>query len=282
MAFKDTEELCEIIHKKFDVIEHMHRVLKPLYQATVVLQRTDFTMSDFYATWTQLETSLEKIERKYNNDPLASSLLHCLSKRKQKLIDNTTMLCALALDPRFCKELSSNQKSQAIDSLLSLWRRIQMIPGNGDIVADSELSDSDLEISINNTTILSRFKPKQFEEDCAASVLSTNVFVLSDKISSFMCTTHEMPEGTIYDFWVQNEKKFPELFQLSQVIFAICPTQAIVERAFSTLSHIFPSHRNKLNENLLNDIMIISLNEDLFRQVNEEDRIVVMNNDKCI
>lgn len=282
MAFKDTDKLCEIIQIKFDVIEHMHRVLKPLYQATVVLQRTDFTMSDFYATWIQLEDSLQKIEKKHKNDPLALSLLRCLSKRKQKLIDNTTMLCALALDPRFYGDLSSHQKSQAIDSLLNLWRRIQMIPRNGDIETGPELSDSELEISIQNTTILSKFKHAQCEEDTAPSVLSTNVFVLSEKISSFMCSTHIMPEGTIYDFWLQNENFFPELFQLSQLIFSICPTQSIVERAFSTLSHIFPSHRNNLNENLLNDIMIISLNEDLFRQVNEEDRVMVMKDEQFI
>lgn len=276
LAFKDTETLCEVIHNKFGLIEHMHAVLKPLYQATVVLQSTTFTLSDFYATWVHLENKLQKILQKNNNDSLVSSLLHCLKKRKPQLINNKSMLCAISLDPRFCGELDSHQQAQAIDALLDLWRRIQMIQGNEVVISES--SESEDEISIVNTTILSQFKHKQKQSE---NVFSTNVFSLSEKISSFMSTNHEMPEGTIYDFWIQHEHIFPEIFHLSQLVLSICPTQAIVERAFSTLSYLFPSRRNRLNEDLLNDILIISLNEDLFKLVNEEDRNIIRNENVC-
>lgn len=261
---------------EYEKIVHIQKVLKPFYQATIVLQRTDFTMSDFYATWIQLESSLQKLVKKYPDGSLATSLLEAMAKRKPQLIENPTMTCALALDPRFCGDLNGERKTHAINQLLNLWRRVRSVLGENVVISDS--SDSEMDISLQSTTILKRFNKQ--EQTCTQNQVSTNVFALSEKISDFMCHEHNMPEGTIFDFWAQNRDKFPELHYLSQVIFAICPTQAVVERAFSTLSYVFSIRRSRLNEHLLNDILTLSLNEDLFHQVNEDDCAEIMKNTK--
>lgn len=49
------------------------------------------------------------------------------------------------------------------------------------------------------------------------------------------------------------------------------PTQVVVERAFSTLNHVFGCHRSQLKGCLLDDILLICLNADLFELVNMED-----------
>lgn len=266
-SFKDTDKVCEYLLCEYGKIEHIHRILKPLYQATIVLQRNDFTMSDFFATWSQLEHLMQKLAKKYHDNNLATSLLECMAKRKQTLIDNPTMTCALALDPRFCAELTGECKIKAINILLNLWRRVQSVFGEKEDLSGS--SGSDMDISIQNTTILKRFN--RDEQKCNKNPLSTNVFEMSDKISHFISQKHDMPDGTIFDFWAQHRDKFPELHYLALVVFAIGPTQVVVERAFSTLSHVFSIKRCQLNEHLLNDILIISLNEDLFHQINDED-----------
>lgn len=180
--------MCENVHNDYDKIVHIHRVLKPLHQATILLQRTDFTMSDFYATWSQLEHLLEKLVKKYQDGKLATSLLKCMAKRKEQLIENPAMLCALALDPRFCGDLTGERRSRAIDLLLNLWRRICAISGGDVVISDS--SDSEMDISIQNMTMLKRFN--RDEKKWNENPLSTNVFEISDKISHFMSYPMEL------------------------------------------------------------------------------------------
>lgn len=112
-AFMGKEQVCERIYNEFGQIKHIHHILKPFYQATVVLQRTDFTMSDFYSTWLQLQNMLRKFLKKYKDDKLVTSPFQCMEKRTQQLIQTPTMMCALALDPRFCGDLDGEHRRLA-------------------------------------------------------------------------------------------------------------------------------------------------------------------------
>lgn len=55
------------------------------------------------------------------------------------------------------------------------------------------------------------------------------------------------------------------------VIFAISPTQAIVERSFSTMGYVFNERRSMLSKQMLEDILIIGLNSDLFYKNNVDE-----------
>lgn len=277
MAFKDEKNICFLLYNKWHVVKHLHRILKPLYQATIVMQKSDFTMSDFYASWVQVEEKLNKYVQKSRDAELATLLLHYMSKRKHKLFDNPAMSCALALDPRFCNELDENQKKRSLDALVGLWMRMKVFEMNKNVnnseaitLEDSD-SSSDEDISIENTTVLMAYKNKKDAADEKSNIYSANVSEITSAINTFMIHQHDISEGTIYNFWMQNHKKFPELFAMSQIIYGISPTQAIVERAFSVLSHTFPAKRNQLDGELLDDILTICLNNDLFTLVNKED-----------
>lgn len=94
---------------------------------------------------------------------------------------------------------------------------------------------------------------------------------LREKLKAFIEHDHQVAEGTIYDFWFKSENDFPELVSLAEIIYAMSPTQVVVERAFSTLNHIFGPLRNQMNNQLLEDILVICLNDDLFEIVNQDD-----------
>lgn len=82
---------------------------------------------------------------------------------------------------------------------------------------------------------------------------------------------HDLVEGTILDFWNEKRNEYPELYELAEIVLAISPTQAMVERSFSTLNYVFNDLRNQLSSELLEDILCTALNEDLFDAVNKED-----------
>lgn len=102
-------------------------------------------------------------------------------------------------------------------------------------------------------------------------VVIENTLELREKLKSFIEHDHQVAQGTIYDFWFKFEKDFSELVPLAEIIYAMSPTQVVVERAFSTLNHIFGPLRNQINNQLLEDILVICLNEDLFEIVNQQD-----------
>lgn len=58
---------------------------------------------------------------------------------------------------------------------------------------------------------------------------------------------------------------------MANVVFAIAPTQAIVERSFSILSYVFNDRRTQLNEQMLEDILTICFHGDLLDAINLED-----------
>lgn len=97
------------------------------------------------------------------------------------------MTCALELDPRFCRSITGERKNQVIN--------------------------------LFSTTILNNYSK---DGKNSSDPLSTNVFKMTAKVSEFMAQEHEMPDGTIFDFWRRDRHKYPEIYHLSQVVFAIC------------------------------------------------------------
>lgn len=61
-------------------------------------------------------------------------------------------------------------------------------------------------------------------------------------------------------FWQNNKYNYPELYVLSQIVFAAPATQVSVERLFSALRFIFSRLRSRLSGNIINDILIIRMN----------------------
>lgn len=243
----------------------MVKILKAPYQTTIVLQKENFTLSDFNVAWCDMVAKIKK-RAKNKKTGLATSLLKAIEKRQPKLFENPAMICALMLDPRLCNDLEHELTSSGLTHLLSLWERLQSIKlTNASGIASLSLDDtdsSDEDITVLNTTILSLYSKKKIAD------VSETVFE-SDFCKAV--TQHEMGDTNIIQFWENNKSKFPELYEMSKVIFAIAPTQVIVERSFSVLTHVFSHLRHPLKTELLKDILTICFHKELFEAVNLED-----------
>lgn len=163
-SFKNEEKLCNMALQKWSVLKELFTCLKPMYQATIVMQKEDFRLSDFNASWIFMNNKLEKSLRKHNKTRLAEHLLSMLARRKHELLGNPALISSLALDPRFCSDLDENQTEIAIETLTELWKRLQTTNDDLSTIGENaecsvvELdSSSDDDITISNTTSLKEY-----------------------------------------------------------------------------------------------------------------------------
>lgn len=73
--------------------------------STVLLQKNDFTLSDFFGCIQVMDMKLAQMiaSRDTKFTTLASSLQTCLNERKRRLLENPLSLCAKILDPHKCE-----------------------------------------------------------------------------------------------------------------------------------------------------------------------------------
>lgn len=245
--------------RKWDIVAEIVRILSVPYQATIVMQKESFTLSDFYACWQLMLRKLDKISRMENKTTLAQNLLSKMMQREHQFFGDPAIACALALDPRFCGQMTVEQKNVAQDALTKLWQRLKNDHPN---TSPEGLDSSDVDITIESTTMLMKYLERPTQQ----------IIDLPSIISAFAEAQQPIADVTILGFWELNKSIYPELYQLAEIIYAISPTQAVVERSFSTLSYVFNSRRNQLSEKTLGNILISSLNKDLFHSVNEDDK----------
>lgn len=76
----------------------------------------------------------------------------------------------------------------------------------------------------------------------------------------------EPPTRHPMDFWEENKHLHPEIHLLAQLVFAVCPTETSVERNFSGLSYVLNKYRCNLSDKMLENILFVRLNKDLFEE----------------
>ena len=77
-------------------------------------------------------------------------------------------------------------------------------------------------------------------------------------------------DENVLEFWESKkfESGYKNLYILSQVVLAVPATQVSVERAFSALTLILSDRRTRMLPDLIDDILIIKLNKNLYRKLN--------------
>lgn len=77
-------------------------------------------------------------------------------------------------------------------------------------------------------------------------------------------------EHSFMKFWQDSKDKYPELYKLAMTIYSIPPTEVQIERDFSVLDRILTKLRMKLSAEMIEAILMINLNQDLFSLVRDE------------
>lgn len=231
----------------------LKELIEPFKKYSVKLQAEHCTLSDFFGFWKLIEIKIRKC-----NHPLQQYILSEMQRRETILISNPVILGCIFLDPRYQRSLQPDQKRTAMLFLKSIYHRITSIQSNdqidvGVVTNDGEKSNSFEELfeyfdSVEQTTNTNT----QQSDDLSIEQIIEN---FDGKRESF--------KTSVLEYWEQNKNVTPELYKISQIIFAIPPTQSSVERTFSALRIILTSYRTNLADKCLQNILLINANKNI-------------------
>lgn len=236
---------------EWSVIEELVATLEIPFRATKMLQNSDFTLSDFYAEWILMKAAVNK--------RVNTSFIEINNFANQLLI----------LDPRLTRTMEKTTRTLAITKLLKIWDRLNR-QKHTDIQLPADNQNHDITISRMDELEELLAEAEESERD---PVEASQTPVVSDNekmheiLEKFSDLPREKPRTNVIEYWEKNKLDKPELFQLSEIVYVNSPTQTYTERTFSGFSHIFSQRRSKLKHDLLEDILLIYLNKDLFDEV---------------
>lgn len=126
---KEFIDLLALTDKGFTVtalewieMNELRNVLHDCFLFTKRIQAVQFTLSDLYAEWIQVQLKLKK---KTQNE-FVTALITCLKERGESLLTDPLVLSALFLDVRYRVLLNADpiQKQLAMNHLTLLWKRV--------------------------------------------------------------------------------------------------------------------------------------------------------------
>lgn len=209
-------------------------------------------------------------------------MLKSIQKRERQLLDNNLMKCAMILDPRFYDELEGEQAMQTKQILVRIWNLMKLLRKeevNGTNTMNQNANmDSNTDIFRNYMKNKGKHRQSVLESTTTNDEFLDSIDLFIERENTEDCTFDD--SWSILKFWESKKKSHPLLYEVAMVIFAIAPTQVTIERLFSVFAHIFNDHRISLFQPLLEDILIICLNQDLFEEVNTEDMNYLLTTEK--
>ncbi|KAI8126496.1 putative AC transposase [Lucilia cuprina] len=258
---KSSDESFKINSDFWEFIDSYCIALSSLQKSIIKFQEEHLHYSDFYLQWLRCKLLTTEIIKENNTKKesmlfkISSVLLQSMEKREEKLLSNCGLLSCLYLDPRICHLLTDNQKLNAIKYLKMLWQKIKLVCG----------------VEIGNTTTSNIITPEiRKENDDDDGILNNflNQVFRGNEVNNvdvnYKIETLNLPYATspvnVLNFWKDRKYSDPELYALSNVCFAIPPTQVSVERAFSSLKFVLTENRNRLSKETLDNILLVKLN----------------------
>lgn len=265
---------AQLLRRKWNDLKELISILQIPYKATIALQRQDLTLSDAFGIWLKMNAHLESppIKRLCKTN-FAGCLINALHQRKQSIFNNSAMLSAIYLDPRFRYEICSNQdlREQAQQKLANLWYRlVSLRPELANQLStncSTESSGINLSIDFNNPKILDEYLSKEHPPD--SQQIDCSSVNIEHEIEQFQPEKLACDE-TVLSYWksVKDEKK--NLYELAMIIYAIPPAETQIERDFSLLEFIFNQRRQGLRTEMIEAILTINLNHEIFFEIKKE------------
>lgn len=260
---------------EWKLLKKIVSILRHPYNVTVLLQRVNLTLSDFYAAWLELKLMLQQIVE--TDTDLAYCILNAMNHKKHDhLLRNPLMQCNVYLDPRVKNDLLRNRE-QSVMAKVYLTKLFERITKTKNHQNQHDEDFADLENSDENITAFNNLTKYMSELDGLNSdAVSHNdnnktPDSISKLLTNFSILKTVPMNVSIFDYWEQHKSEYPELYELAKVVFAVPVTQTSVERSFSCLSFVFNKYRGNLSEKILEDIMLIKLNKDLYYEVTLEE-----------
>lgn len=279
LANENNIKTAKLLQKRWNELTAIIQILQIPYKATIAIQKPDLTLPDAYGIWLKMMILLRSpgISRLKGTN-MADCLIVSLDQRKENIMDSTMMQCALYLDPRYRIEVLRNREiaEKAAQTLSELWTRIDTIR-RPNTPLNRSASDCDLNLSIDFNI------SEQLDEYLARGthVTAPTANDIEDEIELFQPDKLPTNESVI-DFWERNKEEFPRLYELAVILYAIPPTEVQIERDFSDLEFIFSPRRYHLAPDLLDAVLVIHLNKDLFQEIKKDELANVLNEDSLL
>lgn len=250
---------------EWEAIEDIINILAPFNRYSKKLQSETLTLSDLYGYWMLLRIKVSKSDHE-----LSKQLLIEMNGTYHKILtENPAVIATVYLDPRYQRGLGA-RKCLAVTFLADLYEKIVRV------------ETDDTTISIETNDVSKDHEDGSYEEldeylnACNSaygnfSVNSSSTHDENEDITKILYdfNNKELPlTASVLDYWKRNQHTYPQLFKLSTVMMAIPPTQTTVERVFSALALVLTSHRTRLGDKSLEDILLVRLNYVLLVKAN--------------
>jgi hypothetical protein len=252
------DESIKITEDLWSYLDQFVSSFKPISEATDLLQKQEIVIGDFLRIWLKCEFDLEDIDSEMSNQLFQAMLI-----RKKILFESSAFSAAIFLDPRFhnanFQEFTEDMKIRAENHLVQTWERM--------ILLNPELQPkSNPNMCQTNNGTWSKLKERMNARYGTTSIQSVQGQKIKDKILSLRNMPELDIEANLLDYW-ESKKHEKELYALSRVVLAVPATQVSVERAFSALALVLTKHRSRLNKEILNDILVLKNNSDIFDNI---------------
>lgn len=283
--FAKSEHFLRCLIQKWDVLKELKTALHLPYMTTVQLQNRDFTLSDFYGCTKLIDMKLTDMinneSEKYTT--IFENLRQCINDRTHPLLENPFALCTIFLDPRYKCDIDRNEeKLQLVEITLGrLWNKIRIartgvipvknndepanLSGDANSLFNELDSQYESELGLRSNEINGAARPNY-------SVKPSELTKQIDKYKNATANMRIKSSESVHKFWECKKTEFGnEIFEIASVLLAVPPTQAEVERCFSALKFIFTAYRYNLKEDLLESLLLVHLNPDLYYLVRSND-----------
>ncbi|XP_050338888.1 zinc finger BED domain-containing protein 4-like [Bactrocera neohumeralis] len=255
---KTPEENFDIDSSFWEFIETYFKVFSPLQKTIKKFQEEQLHYSNFYAQWLKLKISTEKIVRESSQQltkTIGNQIISSIEKRTEILLKNKFVISCLFLDPRFQHILSLQQKNDAIIHLKYIWDRLCSLNPTGNMCTTPNSSKTQMENYFfdEEDALLEAYLSQgvQTEGNSTMDVYS--------KIENLQLPYQRL-DTDVLTYWKEKQYTDQELYAISNVCYAVPPTQVSIERAFSALRLVLTDYRNRLSQDVLENILLVKLN----------------------
>lgn len=259
----DTNTDVYLSDNVWDGIKMICDALEPINDATIIIQRQDLTIGDFYGAWLKCRSRIELLDSTFSK-----KLLDNMKTRELKLLKNTVFLTVVFMDPRYAFLLNDQEIAIACSHLKKLdfeLKKLRATPSNESnkdiVIVDTENEEDQEPIDDFEKMLQKAELEKKSQQTSSAPANSTNINgLLSDYIDNVVQGPRLPHSTSILEYWKGQKFEKLELYNLSQILMAVPATQVSVERLFSNLAFIYSPLRSKLSENILESILLIRTN----------------------
>lgn len=265
---------AELLLQKWTNVKEIVMILNIPYKATIALQKQNLTLSDAFGIWLKIKLHLDSaVIKRLCATNLVNSLINALNFRQQTIINNPAMLGAIYLDPRYRTQILNDEsiKQVAVQTLSNLWHRLNCFGERNETINNCSNESSGLNTSIDfdNIEILDAYLSRSYHVN-RAEPSSTQTLSIEQELELFQPEIMKPSEIDILSFWESEKERNKNLHQLAMVIYAIPPSETQIERDFSALEFIFSQRRQQLSEEILESILAIHLNPDIFYDITND------------